>query len=171
MSMIIRKGIINSKELQAVAGNWGKPRKEEHSPRRVAEQPEIARHRSKRTKRRIKIDWEARRYGCPFCGKVLQVVLRSKFWFYDKRAKKCHFCFARHRIKGCPACKGDIWYSKGVYKHWNFGCGFTGKKLELKETREIKADPEFMREIQKGLKALRKGKARKYYSVSKLFKS
>jgi RNase P subunit RPR2 len=129
--MIVRKGIINNKELQAVVGNWGKPRKEEHSPRRVAEQPEIAKHRSRKAKSRIKIDREARRYGCPFCGNILLIVVKSKYSFLDKRAKKCHFCFARNRISGCPACKGDIWYSRGVYKHGPSGpdCGFAGKKL------------------------------------------
>ncbi len=40
-----------------------------------------------------------------------------------------------------------------------------------KETQEIKANPELMREIQEGLKALQKGKGRKYHSVSDLFEA
>ena|SRR3989338_4617309 len=130
--MIIRRGIINNKELQAAAGNWGKPTKEEHSPHHVAEQPEIAKHRSK--KRRPKIDWEARCYGCPFCGKVLPVVEKvdRRSW-REPRAEKCASCHARNIVKGCPACQWDIWYLNGIYKHQKsgLGCGFVGKKLRV----------------------------------------
>ncbi|MBI3318906.1 MAG: type II toxin-antitoxin system Phd/YefM family antitoxin [Candidatus Omnitrophica bacterium] len=38
-----------------------------------------------------------------------------------------------------------------------------------KETQEIKANPELMREIQEGLKALRHGKGKSYSSVEELF--
>ncbi len=130
--MIVQKGIINNKELQAVAGNWGKPTKDEHSPRCVAIQPEIAKHRSK--KQRVKTDWEARFNGCPFCAKVLPVVAKSggRFWM-DPRAKKCRSCHARNRTGACPACKRDIWYLDGMYKHQksSFGCGFMGRKLPV----------------------------------------
>lgn len=40
-----------------------------------------------------------------------------------------------------------------------------------KETQEIKANPELMRQIQEGLKAFQKGKGRKYYSVDDIFKA
>lgn len=40
-----------------------------------------------------------------------------------------------------------------------------------KETQEIKANPELMRQIQEGLKALQKGKCRKFYSVDELFEA
>lgn len=38
-----------------------------------------------------------------------------------------------------------------------------------KETQEIKANPALMREIQEGLKAIQKGKGRKYRSLDELF--
>ncbi len=38
-----------------------------------------------------------------------------------------------------------------------------------KETQEIKADPALMREIQEGLKAIRRHKGKKYGSVEELF--
>lgn len=38
------------------------------------------------------------------------------------------------------------------------------------ETQEIKRDPELMRQIRKGLKALQEGKGRKYHSLDTLFK-
>src|SRR3989338_7733230 len=121
--MIIRRGIINNKELQAVAGNWGKPTKEEHSPRHVAEQPEIAKHRSKG--RRLKVDLEAKFHGCPFCGNILPVVSKSdKHFWMEQRAEKCLSCDAQNKLKGCPTCKRDSWYLKGLYKHRSgFGCG------------------------------------------------
>ena len=40
---------------------------------------------------------------------------------------------------------------------------------QWKETQEIKANPEFVREIQEGLKAIQKGTRAKKYSLDKLF--
>ena len=38
-----------------------------------------------------------------------------------------------------------------------------------KETQEIKSDPALMQEIQDGLKALQKGKGKKYFSLDEIF--
>lgn len=38
-----------------------------------------------------------------------------------------------------------------------------------RETQEIKANPELMREIQEGLKAIQKGQAKRYHSLEELF--
>ena len=40
-----------------------------------------------------------------------------------------------------------------------------------KETQEIKANPALMREIREGLKAIQRGRGRKYASVEELFES
>lgn len=40
-----------------------------------------------------------------------------------------------------------------------------------KETEEIKADPELMKEIREGLKAIQSGKLKRHYSVDELFGS
>lgn len=38
-----------------------------------------------------------------------------------------------------------------------------------KETQEIKANPALMKEIREGLKAIQKGRGKKYHSVAELF--
>ncbi len=42
---------------------------------------------------------------------------------------------------------------------------------KIKETQEIKSNPALMQEIRKGLKAIQRGRGKKYGSIEELFKS
>lgn len=124
--------LVNNKIKQFAAGNWGCDqfvKKSTRIPDPLS--PEISKRRARR--KRQKTDFEAKYYSCPFCHKVLPLMAAREMviWLAEKRVKKCDNCGAENKNKGCPACKQDIWFKDGVYKHGRFflNCGFVGRKL------------------------------------------
>ena len=123
---------INNKEQQAVAGNWGHPRKENKHIRvddiDISDVPRHAGKRKKKIKKVYKNPYEV----CPFCeNELLKLPDEKRNGFYlcwPNREKFCRSCGALQIENGCPACKHNTWCLKGEYKHMNMGCGFRGRK-------------------------------------------
>ncbi len=125
--------LINNKIKQFAAGNWSCDqfvKKSTRIPDPLS--PEISKYKVR--KKRQKTDFETKYRSCPFCHKVLPLEETRKamiMWFTEKRAIKCDNCGAENKKESCPACKRDIWFKDGVYKHDRFflNCGFVGEKL------------------------------------------
>ena len=90
--------------------------------------------------------------NCPFCGKELKIIKKSKkSIFFDKIASKCHFCGAKSG-KICPKCELFTWYKNGIFKHQyslfcNFQGKFKGKKITIEQ--KIKKIDDFVKKSYK----------------------
>ena len=129
---------INNKEKKAAGGNWGKPgkfiKKHTNIPNPLV--PEVTRYKpdkkyKKKEKKERVFPWAI----CPFCKKELKLkkgLSKEKSWYFGSEYREnCHECKATHGKK-CPCCKRATWFLNGIYKHQFMGCGFEGKKLNLK---------------------------------------
>lgn len=125
-------GLINNKEKQAAAGNWGHPRKWLKKHTKISD-PLIPQRTKGKRKKKIKKIWVWK--ACPFCGKEIPIdknyISTDSLVFFKPRLKYCE-CGAK--IDECPCCKKETWLKDDIYKHYKdmFSCGFVGKKLRRK---------------------------------------
>lgn len=142
--MIIRRGKINKKEQQYAGGNWGHPRKYVKKHTEIANPlgPDIEKRPPSKKKDKKKTVAPKKYWNvydrCPFCEEELQKIEKKPievagklFSVFPNREKFCRKCGACE-VKECPACKHSTWYRDEIYKHLFYGCGFSGKKLQLK---------------------------------------
>jgi hypothetical protein len=112
---------------------------------------EVPVHGKKKPKK-DKRPWADTYHTCPFCFSTLEKIDPTKDWWYfkpskhyglcqmvDNYAKKCDMCGAFEVPNACPSCHRDTWFkpddttcTKGEYKHYKHGCGFSGR-LKTKE--------------------------------------
>lgn len=79
---------------------------------------------------------------CPFCEQDLPELPKEeqedKYWIFRRKYVKVCLCGARVIEKDCPACKKDVWFKDGIYKHHNKSyswCTFEGERKILKEEK------------------------------------
>jgi len=124
--------IINNKEKQFAAGNWGSNKfVKRHTKIANPLIPESVKGGYSKRKKHVKKLYVLPWLICPFCGKELEKLAKDKDFVFNCYAKECKHCGAKETTE-CPACKRKTWLNKqGIYKHKYWGCGFTGKRNKL----------------------------------------
>ena len=121
--------LINNKMKQVIGGNWGKPRKEEQHIKVKNFIVEFETIPIKKKPKKNKQKYIGPGDCCPFCQVELPVDKLLPRNYVFNRVNKCPNCKAVGD-KECPACKKEIWFLNGTYKHQWMGCGFEGEKLK-----------------------------------------